>query len=137
MRSEKWAVFLILAFILIIATFNVIGSLTMLIVEKKKDIDILQSLGASNSLIKRIFLIEGLLITLLGAFSGLILGFIICYLQYTFGFIKLGGAGTFVIDAYPIKILWSDFLYVFIVVCFIGFIAAWIPARQILKSEYD
>lgn len=135
MRSEKWAVFLILAFIIVIATFNVIGSLTMLIVEKKKDIDILQSLGANNNLIKRIFLIEGLLITLAGAFGGLILGFIVCYIQYTFGIIKLGGAGTFVIDAYPVKILWSDFIYVFLVVSVIGFIAAWIPARQILKEN--
>jgi len=137
MRSEKWAVFLILAFILVIATFNVIGSLTMLIVEKKKDIEILKSLGAPIYLIRQIFLAEGLLITFIGAFSGLILGYLVCYLQATFGIIKLNGSGTFIIEAYPVKMLGLDFLYVFITVFIIGLIAAWFPAKQIVKLAHD
>lgn len=134
MKSEKWAVFLILAFILIIATFNVIGSLTMLILEKKKDIAILKSLGANNRLIKNIFLIEGMLITIIGAIAGLVAGGLICYAQQTFGFVSLGSEGSFVVDAYPVQMQFTDFLYVFFTVLLIGFTAAFIPARQLLKN---
>jgi lipoprotein-releasing system permease protein len=137
MRSEKWAVFLILSFILIIATFNVIGSLTILIVEKKKDIQILKSLGASAKQIQKIFLTEGLLITAIGAFIGLLLGYTVCIVQDVYGFIKLNGSGTFVIDAYPVKIVATDFLYVTLTVFIIGFIASWIPAKQLIKLAND
>ena len=132
MKSEKWAVFLILTFILIIATFNVISSLTMLVIEKKKDITILHSLGANSSLLRKIFLLEGIFITGLGAFIGLALGFIICYLQERFGLIQLGGSGSFVIDAYPVKMELADFFYVLATVFFIGLIAAWYPSKRLI-----
>jgi len=132
MQSEKWAIFLILTFILIIATFNVISSLTMLILDKKKDIAVLHSMGADNSLIKKIFLIEGIMISIGGALIGLTLGGTISWLQQTFGFISLGdGSGSFVIDAYPVKILWADFIVVFITVILLGLLAAWYPVKQI------
>jgi len=138
MKSEKWAIFFILTFILIIATFNVIGSLTMLILEKKKDIAILHSMGASKQLIKRIFLFEGIMISIGGALTGLILGGIISWLQQQFGFISLGsGTGTFVIDAYPVQIKLTDFIMVFVTVVSIGLIAAWYPVNQLSKKHID
>lgn len=138
MRSEKWAIFLILSFILIIATFNVIGSLSMLILDKKKDIAVLNALGANNQLIKRIFLIEGLLISFIGAFIGLSLGALICWLQQEFGLISLGsGDGTFIINSYPVEMKISDFIYVFITVFVIGFAAAWLPVKQISKKYLE
>ncbi len=138
MKSEKWAIFLILTFILIIATFNVIGSLSMLILDKKKDIQVLQSMGANTKLIKRIFLIEGSLISILGATLGLFFGGLICWLQLQFGLISLGESdGSFVVDAYPVKVQILDFIYVFFTVCIIGIAAAWIPSRQISKKYLD
>ncbi|MFP4470451.1 MAG: FtsX-like permease family protein [Bacteroidales bacterium] len=135
MQSEKWAIFLILTFILIIATFNVIGSLTMLILDKKKDIAVLHSMGASNRLIRRIFMFEGIMISIGGALLGLLLGGIISWLQQTYGLIGLGGgSGTFVVDAYPVKIRVMDFLVVFATVIIIGLLAAWYPVRQISKK---
>lgn len=132
MQSEKWAIFLILTFILIIATFNVISSLTMLILDKKKDITVLHSMGAGNKLIKRIFLFEGTMISIGGALLGLLLGGLISLLQQEFGLISLGGGtGTFVIDAYPVKIEWVDFALVFATVIILGLLAAWFPVRQI------
>lgn len=134
MKSEKWAIFLILTFILLIATFNVVGSLSMLILDKKKDIAILQSLGASQRLIKQIFLTEGMLISLTGAIAGLILGAVICWMQLQFGLIKLGAAGsTFVVDTYPVQMQVTDFAGVFATVVAIGFLAAWYPVHNIRK----
>lgn len=138
MKSEKWAIFLILSFILLIATFNVIGSLSMLILDKKKDIAVLQSMGANNQLIRKIFLMEGSMITLIGAFLGLLLGSLICVLQMQFGFIGLGqGEGAFVVDAYPVVMQVPDFIYIFMTVCTIGILASWIPARQISKKYLE
>ena len=131
MKSEKWAVFLILTFILIVASFNVIGSLTMLILDKQKDIGILSSMGARDISIKQIFFFEGLLISLTGAFSGLLLGLLVCILQQKFGLIKLQGGGSFIISAYPVKLIATDFLYVFITITLIGTAAAWLPVRRI------
>ncbi len=136
MRSEKWAIFLILSFILIIATFNVIGSLTMLIVEKKKDIAILFGLGAEAKTVRKIFLTEGLMITAAGAFVGLFLGFVICYLQMEYGFVKLEGQGSFVIDSYPVKMKALDFVLVLLTVMVIGFIASWLPSHKLLKDTF-
>ncbi len=137
MKSEKWAVFLILTFILIIAAFNVISSLTMLVIDKKKDIAVMQSFGADVNLLRKIFLFDGLYITLTGALIGLAIGFIICYLQQKFGFVELGGSGSFVIDAYPVKMLLMDFLYVFGAVAVIGLLAAWYPSRRLIKKEIN
>lgn len=131
MKSEKWAIFLILTFILIIASFNVIGSLTMLIIEKKKDIDTLRSLGTNLSVLRKIFLFEGWMISILGAILGLLTGTIICWIQQHFGLIKIQGSESFVIDTYPVYLELPDFVYVFVTVFFIGYLAAWYPVRYI------
>ncbi|MDP2422813.1 MAG: FtsX-like permease family protein, partial [Bacteroidales bacterium] len=131
MRSEKLAIFLILTFILFIATFNTVGTLSMLILDKKKDIAVLHSMGANEKLIKRIFFTEGLLISLVGALLGMLLGTLVCCVQIRFGIVSLQtGAGSFVVDAYPVEMLASDFLYVFLVVMAIGLPAAWFPANR-------
>jgi len=131
MKSEKWAVFLILTFILIIATFNVIGSLSMLILDKRRDISILRNMGANQHLIRRIFFTEGVLITLIGAIAGLLLGFIVCWLQQRFGLIKLNAGGSFIMSAYPVNIKIMDFVMVFCTVFSIGLAAAWLPVQRI------
>jgi lipoprotein-releasing system permease protein len=133
MKSEKFYIFLILTFILIIASFNIVGSLTMLIIEKKEDIATLRSLGADLKTIRNIFFTEGWLITIVGAILGLILGGFICWLQIKFGFVRLQGAGSFIIDAYPVKLIWTDFAIILITVAFIGYMAAWYPVRYITK----
>jgi lipoprotein-releasing system permease protein len=133
MKSEKWAIFFILSFILIIASFNIIGSLTMLILDKRKDINTLDSLGASADLIKRIFLLEGWLISFSGAVIGLILGSLLAWLQAEYGLIKLSGSGSFIIDAYPVVFQWQDVVKVFFTVVGIGFFAAWLPVRYIAR----
>jgi lipoprotein-releasing system permease protein len=134
MRSEKWAIFLILTFILIIASFNVIGSLSMLIIDKKKDILTLRNMGAANSLIKKIFLVEGWLISAIGSLTGLLLGTTISWIQQRFGVIKLSGSGSFIIDSYPVHIELIDILLIWITVLLIGFLAARYPVRQISKK---
>jgi lipoprotein-releasing system permease protein len=133
LRSEKFAVYLILTFILIIATFNVIGSVTMMIIEKKKDIRILSNIGADENLIRKIFFIEGMLISFIGAVSGLSIGFILCLLQERFEIIKLDG--SFVMEAYPIEMHLSDFVLVFITVMTIGAMASAIPAARLKKKQ--
>lgn len=134
MKSEKWAIFLILTFILIIASFNIIGSLSMLIIDKKNDIRSLRNMGASQQLISRIFLMEGWLISIVGSLFGITLGTLISWLQDRFELLKLGGSGTFVIDAYPVKLQLTDVLLVWVTVLFIGFLAARYPVRQISKK---
>ncbi len=135
MKSEKLAVFIILVFIMILASFNMIGSVSILIVEKKKDIAVLKSMGADKRLVSRIFFNEGFMITFLGSLTGLILGFLMLYIQQTFGILKLGGGqGAFVINAYPVKMYWQDFVYVFITVQLIGMAAAWYPVKYLLRN---
>ena len=129
MKSEKWAVFLILSFIIILAAFNSIASITMIILDKKKDIGVLRSMGAEPKLIKRIFLMEGILISLIGNVVGLALGALICYIQIRFEIIKF--QGNFVADAIPVSMQATDFVYVFITVFLIGVLAAWLPVRKI------
>ena len=132
MQGEKYAVYLILILILIIASFNIVGSLTMLIIDKKEDIGILQSMGADKPLIRNIFLFEGWSVSILGAVIGTIAGLAICQAQITFGFVKLqGGSGSFIIDAYPMTIIPLDILLVFCSVVLIGFVAAWFPVTHI------
>ncbi len=134
MRSEKWAIFFILTFILILATFNVIGSLTMLIVDKKKDIGILRKLGATPLLVKKLFLTEGILITLAGGLLGLVLGIMVVLVQQYFGVLKLGNeAGNFIIDAYPVDLKWIDVAKVFAVVFVIGWLSSVYTVRLIIK----
>ena len=134
MKSEKWAIILILSFILLIATFNIIGTLTMLILDKKKDISILWCMGADRKLIRRIFFAEGIMITLIGALLGLILGMVVCWLQERFGFIRMPENGTFVVTAYPVHMKVIDFIYVFIIDVIIGIVTSWYPVRQISKK---
>jgi len=131
MQGEKYAVYLILILILIIASFNIVGSLTMLILDKKEDISILQSMGADKSLIRNIFLFEGWSVSLIGAAVGTIFGLAICQAQISYGFVKLQGGGSFIIDAYPMQIIPLDILLVFCSVILIGFFAAWLPVKYI------
>jgi lipoprotein-releasing system permease protein len=130
MRSEKLWTFIILIFILIIATFNVIGSLTMLILEKKKDITILHHMGADIHLIRKIFLMEGMLITIIGAFLGLLSGSILCWIQQHYEIIKMSEN-----LAYPVKFQTSDILLILITVLSIGFVAAWYPVKIFTKKH--
>jgi len=133
MKSERLAIFFILTLILIIASFNIIGSLTMLIIEKERDIEILKSIGADNGLIRKIFIFEGWLISIIGAVTGLLLGFIVCWLQQTYGFVKLQGE-TLIMDHYPVVMAVPDFLIVLSTVLLIGFWAAWYPVRYLTKK---
>jgi lipoprotein-releasing system permease protein len=135
MKSEKWYIFLILTFILIVASFNIIGSITMLIIDKKRDIMILRSLGANLKTIRRIFFIEGWMISFIGAITGVAVGLFISWLQETYGLIRLGGAtGSFMVEYYPVEVQLLDVLGVFATVLFIGFIAAYYPVRYITRK---
>ena len=134
MEIEKLISYLFLTFILMIACFNVIGSLSMLILDKKDDVVTLRSLGANDKLISRIFLFEGRLISLFGAISGIILGLILCFIQQKFGVISLGGGGgTFIVDAYPVSVHAWDVVLVFITVLTVGFLSVWYPVRYLSK----
>lgn len=133
MRSERLAIFIILTFIILIASFNIIGSLTMLIIEKERDIEILRSLGAGNSLIRKIFIFEGWLISIIGAVAGLVLGIIVCWLQMRFGLLKLSGE-TLIMTAYPVVLMARDLILVPSTVLLIGFWAAWYPVRYLTKK---
>lgn len=136
MQSEKWVAYLILVFILIIASFNILGSLSLLIIDKKDDIMILQSMGADNQLISRIFLFEGWLISIIGAFAGTILGLFICWLQITFELVPLASNGSFLITAYPVRVVFTDILYILLVVLLIGFLASLYPVKYISKKQF-
>lgn len=130
-QIEKWMTFLILVFILLIATFNVIGSLSMLIIDKKEDVKTLRNLGADQSLIFRIFLFEGWMITTVGAIAGIMLGVCLCFLQQHFGLLRLGdGSGAFIVDAYPVLLQFGDIVIVFFTVLLIGLFTSWLPAKN-------
>jgi lipoprotein-releasing system permease protein len=133
MRSERLAIFFILTLILIIASFNIIGSLTMLIIEKERDIEILKSLGADNNLIRKIFIFEGWLISIIGAFAGILMGFAICWLQQTYGLVKLHSE-SLIMDSYPVVMKIKDFIIVPGTVLIIGYWAAWYPVRFLTKK---
>ncbi len=131
---EKWVTFLILAIILVIAVFNIVGSLTILIIEKNEDIRILKNLGADNKLILKVFLFEGGLITFVGTIAGIVLGLIICMLQQYFGLLQLGSTpGTFVMDAYPVVVEMLDVLLIFVTVSMIGLLAVTYPVNNLRK----
>ena len=134
MQIEKWMTFLILTFILAIALFNVVGSLSMLMIENQADVATLRNLGADNRLIRRIFLLEGWMISAFGAGIGIVIGVSLCLLQQMFGFISLGeAAGAFVIDAYPVRVAVGDIVTILCTVLAIGFLAAWYPVRYLAK----
>jgi lipoprotein-releasing system permease protein len=129
MRNEKWFIFVLLSFILVVAAFTMIGALTMLILEKQKDIQILKAMGSSSGAVQKIFLSEGLLLAVIGGTGGILLAFLIGWLQVKFKLIKLQGS-TFLIDHYPVKFLPADVLLVFFTVVLIALIASWFPSRK-------
>lgn len=132
LQIEKWVTYLILSFILLIAIFNIVGSLSMLIIEKKEDANILRCLGASQCDIKNIFLFEGWLISVLGAVIGILIGVLLCYIQMEYGVIKLAStSGTYLVDAYPVNLVFSDVIVIFLTVISMGFFASYIATRRI------
>ena len=136
MRLEKWFIYAVLTLILIIAAFNMVGALTMLVLEKRKDISVLQSLGADNSLIKKIFLSEGVLLAVVGAGTGIILALIISFLQMKYHFVKLEG-NSFLIDYFPVKLVFTDFVLVAFTSLIIAFCASWFPARKASQQMFN
>ncbi|WP_298611693.1 ABC transporter permease [uncultured Odoribacter sp.] len=133
MKSEKLVVFLILLFILFIASFNIVGSISMLILDKKEDLATYKALGMTSPKIISVFRTEGNLITYVGAFVGLVLGVLICFLQQTFGFIKLG-EGNYIIEAYPVKLVFGDIAFILLTVLLIGYIASYFPVKYLIKK---
>jgi lipoprotein-releasing system permease protein len=133
MRSERIVIFFILTLILIIASFSIIGSLTMLIIEKERDIEILRSLGADNTLIRKIFIFEGWLISIIGAIAGILLGFAVCWIQQKYGILRLQ-SDSLIVNAYPVVMKIKDFIIVPVTVLVIGFWAAWYPVRFLTKK---
>lgn len=135
MQIEKVLAYVFLTFILIVACFNIISSLSMLIIDKKNDINTLHNLGANDRQIVSIFLYEGRIISAVGALIGIGLGLALCGLQQAFGFVKMGeSSGTFIVNAYPVSVHYWDVLVVFITVILIGWAASWIPARRLRKQ---
>lgn len=136
MKLEKWFIYAVLTLILIIAAFNMVGALTMLVLEKRKDISVLLSLGADKSLIKKIFLSEGILLAVVGAGTGMVLALIIAFLQMKYHIIKLVG-NSFLIDYFPVKLEWTDFLLVIFTALIIAFTASWFPAKKASEQMFN
>lgn len=136
MTAEKWVVYAILVLIMFIFSFTIVSALTMLVLEKQKDISILHALGGNNSFIQKIFLSEGLLIGIIGGVAGIILALVVAWLQITYHLIPLEG-GSFLINYYPVKLQWPDFILVAITVLLIALLASWIPARKAARQEFS
>lgn len=138
MKIEKFIAYIFLTFILMVACFNIIGSLSMLIIDKKDDVVTLRNLGANDRQITRIFLFEGRMISAIGALTGIIIGLVLCWLQQTYGIVALGqSSGSFVIDAYPVSVHPEDIIVIFITVLAVGFLAVWYPVRYFAKRLLD
>ena len=134
MQIEKIIAYLFLTFILVVACFNIIGSLSMLIIDKKDDVVTLRNLGANDKQISRVFLFEGRLISLIGAVIGILLGLLLCWLQQRYGLVAMGDAsGTFVVNAYPVSVHYSDVAIVFLTVVAVGWLAVWYPVRYLSR----
>ncbi|MEO8852895.1 MAG: FtsX-like permease family protein [Ginsengibacter sp.] len=136
MRLEKWFIYAVLTLILIIAAFNMVGALTMLVLEKRKDISVLQALGADKALILKIFLSEGILLAVIGATTGIVLALLIAFLQMKYHIIKLVG-NSFLIDYFPVKLVLTDFILVAFTALFIAFSAAWFPAKKASRQLFN
>jgi lipoprotein-releasing system permease protein len=136
MQVEKWVIYAILSLILVVAAFNMIGALTMLVLEKQKDIAVLKSMGADESYIQRIFLNEGFVLSVVGGGAGILIAMIICVLQIKYKLVKLSGS-SFIIDYYPVKMVPTDFLMVISTVMFISLLAAWIPSKKASKQQFS
>ena len=134
MKVEKLIAYVFLTFILVIACFNIIGSLSMLIIDKREDVATLRSLGATDRLISRIFLFEGRMISVIGAMVGILLGLLLCWLQQQYGLVRLGGSeGTFLIDAYPVSVHPTDVIIIFLTVIAVGFLSVWYPVHYFTR----
>ncbi len=134
MKIEKMIAYIFLTFILMIACFNIIGSLSMLIIDKREDVVTLRNLGASDHQISRIFLFEGRMISMMGAVIGIIIGLLLCWIQQQYGIVRLGNtAGSFVIDAYPVSVHPMDIIIIFVTVLVVGFLSVWYPVRYFSK----
>lgn len=134
MKVEKLIAYIFLTFILVIACFNIIGSLSMLIIDKRQDVVSLRNLGATDRQITRIFLFEGRMISVIGAFIGILIGLLLCWLQQQYGLIRLGSTeGTFIIDAYPVSVHPWDVIVVFLTVLAVGFLSVWYPVHYFAK----
>lgn len=136
MEVEKWVVYGILCLILIVAAFNMIGALTMLVLEKQKDIAVLKAMGANNTVIQKIFLYEGLVLAGVGAGAGAIIAFLVCVAQQQFHLVKLQG-GTFIIDYYPVKMIPFDFLLVALTVTVVALLASWFPSKKAAQQPFS
>ena len=135
MQIEKFIAYLFLSFILLVASFNIISSLSMLMIEKKENVATLRALGANDSQIRQIFLFEGWLISGIGALLGIVGGLALCWAQIRLGFVKLGASeGSFVVDAYPVSIQATDVLLTFLTVLLVGLIAVWLPVRRMTRD---
>lgn len=135
MQVEKLIAYLFLTFILLVASFNIISSLSMLMIEKQENVATLRALGANDQQISRIFLLEGWLVSGIGATIGIIGGLLLCWMQIQFGFIKLGTSeGSFVVDNYPVSIQATDILVTFLTVLIVGFLAVWLPVRRMTRN---
>ncbi|MDR1170921.1 MAG: ABC transporter permease [Bacteroidales bacterium] len=134
LKSEKFMGFMILTFVLLIASFNVVGSLSMLMIEKKSDMFILQSMGADKQMLGRIFITQGWMIVLAGAFAGLLLGALVCQLQIESGFFKVTGDGTYIIDSYPVAMRWRDFVMILVAVAGVSFLTIYFPVKYFVKK---
>lgn len=135
-KLEKLAIYGIFTLILVVAAFNMVGALSMLVLEKKKDIHVLKAMGADNTLIQKIFIAEGMLLALLGTMGGMAIAILLYYLQTRYKLIPLQGA-TFLIDYYPVKLVFADFALVFSTVCLIGFAASWIPSKKAAAATVE
>ena len=133
---EKWAIYGIFTLILLVAAFNMVGALTMLVLEKKKDIQVLQAMGASRQLIRKIFMAEGLVLAGIGALSGIVLAVTLYFLQIKYKLVPLQGE-SFLIDYYPVKLVWQDFLLVTVTVFGIGMLASWFPAYRASREPFE
>jgi lipoprotein-releasing system permease protein len=136
MRTEKWVIYGVLTLILIIAAFNIVGALTMLVLEKQKDINVLKALGANNNYIQKIFLSEGFLLAIIGGVLGLLLAILICWLQVKYKLVPLQG-GSFLIDYYPVKLVATDFLLVITTIMVVAFLASWFPSRKAALQQIE
>ena len=138
MKIEKLIAYVFLSFILLIACFNIIGSLSMLIIDKRDDVVTLRNLGASDGQIRRIFLFEGRIISAIGAIVGIGIGLLLCWIQQQYGIVRLGNSeGSFIIDAYPVSVHPWDVALVFVTVLVVGFLAVWYPVRQFTLFSSD
>ena len=138
MKIEKFIAYIFLTFILVVACFNIIGSLSMLIIDKKEDVRTLRNLGANDRQVTSIFMLEGRMISAIGAVLGILAGLLLCWIQQRFGIVSLGSSsGSFVVDAYPVSVHPTDIVLIFITVLAVGFVAVWYPVRYLGKRLLD